>query len=81
MQFTGESVERGVAHAAGFHQSAVLLFGEPTTEPFALLIRQHPCLDVLTARPSRLRGEWAVNELRGQHTGELVYLHCYSSNS
>ena len=74
-ELTGEPMQRGMAHAAGFHQSAVLLFGEPLAEPCPLLIGQHPSLDTLTASLAQLRGEWSVNELCGQHSREWVYLH------
>lgn len=40
-ELTGEPMQRGMAHAAGFHQQAVLLFGEPTAEPCPLFIGQH----------------------------------------
>ena len=81
VHFTGESVERGKAHAACRRQSAVLLFGEPSAEPRPLLVGEHQRLDMLTACPSRLRGEWSVNEMRSQHTGKWFYLHSYSFNS
>jgi hypothetical protein len=64
-----------MAHAAGFHQSAVLLFGEPLAEPCPLLVSQHPSLDTLTASLAQLGGEWSVNHLCGQHSWEWVYLH------
>ena len=74
-QLTGEPMQRGMAHATGFHQSAVLLFGEPLAEPCPLLIGQHPSLDTLTTSLAQLGGEWSVNELCGQHSREWVYLH------
>ena len=74
-QLTGEPMQCGMGHAAGFHQSAVLLFGEPTAEPFALLIGEHPRLDVLTACLAQLGREWSVHELQGQHSWKWVYLH------
>ena len=74
-QLTGEPMQRGMVHAAGFHQSAVLLFGEPTAEPFPLLIGEHPRLDVLTASLAQLGREWSVHELQSQHSWKWVYLH------
>ena len=74
-ELTGKSVERAVAHAAGFHQSAVLLFGKPLAEPRTLLIRQHPSLDALTASLAEFRCERSVNHLCGQHSRERVNLH------
>ena len=74
-ELTGEPMQRGMAHAAGFHQSAVLLFGKPLAEPCPLFIGQHPSLDTLTASLAQLRCEWSVNELCGQHSREWVYLH------
>ena len=40
-ELTGEPMQRGMAHAACRHQSAVLLFGEPLAEPCPLLVGQH----------------------------------------
>ena len=74
-ELTGEPMKRGMAHAAGFHQSAVLLFGEPLAEPCPLLVGQHPSLDTLTASLAQLGCEWSVNKLQRQHSREWVYLH------
>lgn len=40
-KLTGEPMQRGMAHSAGFHQSAVLLFGEPLAEPLSLLVGKY----------------------------------------
>ena len=74
-ELMGEPMQGGMAHAADFHQQAVLLFGEPLAEPCPLFIGQHPSLDTLTASLAQLGGEWSVNELCGQHSREWVYLH------
>ena len=74
-KLTGEPMQRGMVHAAGFHQSAVLLFGKPLAEPCTLLIGEHPRLHVLTASLAQLGREWSVNELQGQHSWKWVYLH------
>lgn len=74
-KLTCEPMQRGMVHAAGFHQTAVLLFWKPLAEPCTLLIGQHPRLDVLTACLAQLGREWSVNELQGQHSWKWVYLH------
>lgn len=74
-QLTCKPMQCGMVHAAGFHQTAVLLFWKPLAEPFTLLIGQHPRLDVMTACLAQLGREWSVNELQGQHSWKWVYLH------
>ena len=62
VQFTGEAVQCGVAHARSLHQSRVLFFREPLAQPFPLLVGEHVSVGVAFL-------------LFGQCARERVYFH------
>ena len=64
-----------VAHAADRHQSAVLLFGEPSAQPFSLLVGQYYRVVALASLFAFLGDKGALHQLRCQLSWEWINLH------